>query len=53
MSLESRQSTDAVNSAGAGTKPLSENQPDVLKASSLQDGGASNKGKKEPSGPQS
>ena len=42
------QSTDAANAAGFGTTKLSERQPDVLKASPVQDGGASGKGKKEP-----
>ena len=51
-SPEMRQTSDRANASGEGTKGLSENQPDVLKASSLQDGGASNKGQKEPQGAQ-
>jgi hypothetical protein len=46
--LQNRQSTDSANSSGFGTTQLSSRQPDVLKASKLQDGGASDKGRKEP-----
>jgi len=42
------QSSDSANSSGFGTNQLSTRQPDVLKSNSLQDGGASNKGQKEP-----
>lgn len=51
-SPEMRQTSDRANASGEGTKQLSENTPDVLKSGSLQDGGASNKGAKEPQGAQ-
>lgn len=43
-----RQATDSANASGFGTNQLSTRQPDVLKSNKLQDGGASNKGQKEP-----
>lgn len=46
--LQNRQSSDSANASGFGTNQLSSRQPDVLKSNKLEDGGASNKGQKEP-----
>jgi len=51
-SIEHCQTTDAAN-AGFGTKQLSSNQGNFMASGALQDGGASQKGSKEPQDAQS